>query len=97
MNQEFRTQMYMSQLLLEKVVLDTRIQRAVLASQRLGNYDSELSEMQNEILAYRKVHGREPVFLDKSGLLPKAQSSKKIGISIPEKLARKLYAWFSGR
>jgi hypothetical protein len=97
MFEDFQTQKRASEVQLEKVVLDTRIQRAVIASQRLERYDSELSEMQEDIAAYRRSQGREPIFFNPSGRLPKVHPSKKLNISVPEQLAKKLYAWFSGR
>jgi hypothetical protein len=97
MSSDIQMQIQMSELMLEKVVLDTKIQRAVLASQRLTYHDDELADMIDDILSSRKTSRREPLANGKSARSSLVSSPKITVLRIPGWFERTLFKLFSGR
>jgi hypothetical protein len=97
MNPDIQMQMRVSELMLEKVVLDTKIQRAVLASQRLTHHEEDLSEMIDDLLSDRKTTRRETL-ADRKLARSSFDSPTKIkAMRIPGWFERTLFKLFSGR
>jgi hypothetical protein len=97
MSPDIQIQIQMSELMLEKVVLDTKIQRAVLASQRLTYHDDELADMIDDLLSNRKTTRRETL-ADRKLARSSFDSPPKIKVMrIPGWFERTLFKLFSGR
>jgi hypothetical protein len=89
--------MRVSELMLEKVVLDTKIQRAVLASQRLTHHEEDLSEMIDDLLSKRKLPLHNPLIGEKSVRPSLGLSPKVTVVRIPKWFEKTLFKLFSGR
>lgn len=97
MSSDIQMQIQMSELMLEKVVLDTKIQRAVLASQRLMYHDDELAEMIDDILSKRKTLLIRPLGGEKSVRPLLELSTKGTVVRIPGWFEKTMFKLFSGR
>jgi hypothetical protein len=97
MNPDIQMQMRVSELMLEKVVLDTKIQRAVLASQRLTHHDEDLSEMIDDLLSKRQLSQNSRLVGEKSVRPPLGSSPKVAVVRIPGWFEKTMFKLFSGR
>jgi hypothetical protein len=96
-SKNIRTKVLTSQLRLEKITLDSKIQKALITTQRLSRYHEELETAESEFMAHRKKYGLDPAGYDAKGKILRTHPQDKYGKEIPVPLREKLYAWFSGR